>query len=99
MEWPMSTAIHDPPPRVRVGRLVPIRRRPPALPRAEPTAPQSGEVHLLLSLGLGGAACLAGLALAGLLLMPPGSGAQTAMDEPAPRLAAAIVADNPEPTV
>lgn len=69
----MSTAIHEPPRSVRVGHLVPVPRTrhvPPPAP-VEPRVPQQGEVRLLLSLGLGGAACLCALALTGFLLLPP----------------------------
>ncbi len=74
----MSTAIHGPPPDIRVGRLVKAAarlRRVQAPPRPVPAAPRSDEVRLLLYLGVGGAACLFALALCGLLLSPRGGSA------------------------
>src|ERR1700730_10424165 len=75
----MVSAIHDPTLGIRVGRLVKVTRKPrcvkTALPRKEPRAPKPEEVRVILYLGLGGAACLAALALASLLLVPDGNSA------------------------
>ncbi|HWY87374.1 MAG TPA: hypothetical protein VNX28_11645 [Gemmataceae bacterium] len=89
----MATAIHDPPSGIRVGRLVKVTGKPrritSAPPRREPQAPQPEEVRVLLFLGLGGAACLAVLALAGLLLVTEGSAlAEVAVTTPGPLTAA-----------
>jgi hypothetical protein len=71
-EWIMSTALREPPQGLRMGRLVKVAAKPSksqACPkRAEPPVPRSEEVRLLAYFGLGGAACLAVLALAGILL-------------------------------
>ena len=75
----MSTALHEPPRGIRVGRLVKGIAKPPnpkaSPPRAEPAAPRSEEVRLVFFLGLGGAASLVVLTLAGLVLVPRGNGA------------------------
>jgi hypothetical protein len=104
----MSTAVHERPPTPRVGRLVSVasKRRSPLVPppRTEPAAPRADEVHLLLYLGLGGAACLVLLALAGLVLVPHGSAAQAEIDVQAPDIPAAELPPperpaEPEPSV
>src|SRR5262245_34348465 len=77
--WLMPTALPEPPRGIRVGRLVKVIAKTPkpkpSPPRAEPPAPKSEEVRLVFFLGVGGAACLAVLALAGLMLVPRGNGA------------------------
>jgi len=100
----MATAIHDPPSGIRVGRLVKVTGKPrrvtTAPPRREPQAPQPEEVRVLLFLGVGGAACLAALALAGLLLVTEGSTAlaEVAAATPGP-IAAAPEKPSLEPVV
>src|SRR5438477_9127612 len=88
----MSTALHEPPRGIRVGRLVKAIAKPPkpkpSPPRAEPPAPRSEEVRLVFFLGLGGAACLLVLALTGLALVPRGNGALEDPAAPGPVAAA-----------
>src|SRR5205085_8899934 len=95
LEWLMSTAIHEPPPSIRVGRLVSVSgkpRQPKAPPpAAEPSAPKSDEVRLLLYLALGGASCLIALALAGMLLIANENALAEEAAATPPGLIAAIV--------
>ena len=97
----MSTALHEPPQGIRVGRLVKVAGKPRSAkrpPRPEPRAPQAVEVRLLVFLGLGGAAYLVALAVAGLLLVAEESGVAEAEAAPAlgPVAAAIVVPERPE---
>jgi hypothetical protein len=99
----MSTALHEPPQGIRVGRLVKVIARPPKTrtgpPRAEPPAPKSEEVRLLLFLGLGGAACLAVLALAGLALITRDGAALNDAAAAAPAQLAALEVTSDDPSL
>jgi hypothetical protein len=95
----MSTALHEPHEGIRVGRLVKVIARPPKprteRPRAEPPAPKSEEVRLLFFVGLGGAVCLAVLALAGLALIARDGAALNDAAAPAQLAALEVTSDVP----
>jgi hypothetical protein len=70
-----------------------------APPRAEPLAPKSEELRLLLFVGLGGAVCLAVLALAGLALIPRDGAASNDAAAAAPAQLAALDVGSDDPNV
>ncbi len=96
----MSTAIDDPIPTVRVGRLVSATRKTRTITpqRPAPHVPRDSEVRLLFFLGLGGAAALVGLAMIGSWLvqsdvaMEEATVAPRSLRVPPPILALAIPA-------
>lgn len=95
----MSTALEERPASVQVGRLVkksrPRYRAKVEPPRRQPAAPKSEEVRLLLYLCVGGAGCLAALALAALIMFPADL-AEAMAAAPGPFAVAAVAAETPE---